>query len=127
MVGADDLRQIQLQVDKLKERLDYMAPMLSLLNFTQDYFQKVESEASVQLLRIKNSRTLPIVPAAPEGKMIETAKWLHTMTDLVMTLHGGQVVSPAIGERSPQSREEISAKINAGANRAGDQPATNSK
>jgi len=93
--ATDDVRQLQLQVDKLKERLDFMAPMLSLLNFTQDYFQKVECEASVQLMRLRNARLVAPDTASAEEKArmaphsMETAKWLHTVTDLVMELHSG--------------------------------------
>lgn len=86
--SAEDLRQLQLEVDKLKERLDFMAPMLSLLNFTQDFFQRVECEASVQLMRLKNAKldARSKGSAPPDADKVDTAKWLHTMTDLVMAL-----------------------------------------
>eukprot|EP00931_Biecheleriopsis_adriatica_P043616 TRINITY_DN24929_c0_g1_i1.p1 TRINITY_DN24929_c0_g1~~TRINITY_DN24929_c0_g1_i1.p1 ORF type:complete len:357 (-),score=87.98 TRINITY_DN24929_c0_g1_i1:63-1037(-) len=83
-----EVKELQSQVDKLKERLDYMAPMLSLLHFTQDYFQKVECEASVQLLRLKKARAVPSFDGKEglEPASIDTAKWLHIMTDLVLSL-----------------------------------------
>jgi len=88
---SDELQQLRWQVDKLRERLDFMAPMLSLLNFTQDFFQRVECEASVQLLRLKNAKVAGQMSAeasdtAEEPNMVDTARWLHTMTDLVMSL-----------------------------------------
>lgn len=103
MVASDEMKELKQQVDKLRERLDFMAPMLSLLTFTQDYFQRVECEASVQLMRLKNAKLGD--SAAVEGgpdkeKMdpnaVETARWLHTMTDLMIGLGGsGQARAPS--------------------------------
>merc|ERR1719330_1906179 len=88
--SSNELQQLRLQVDKLRERLDFMAPMLSLLNFTQDFFQRVECEASVQLLRLKNAKVVGQMAdgsdTSEEPNMVDTARWLHTMTDLVMSL-----------------------------------------
>jgi len=92
MVASDEVRELRLQVDKLRERLDFMAPMLSLLQPTQDYVQRVECEASVQLLRLKNARLVD-TPAGDLQKedphSVETAKWLHTVTDLVISRLSG--------------------------------------
>mmetsp|Transcript_127107 Transcript_127107/g.283329 ORF Transcript_127107/g.283329 Transcript_127107/m.283329 type:complete len:301 (-) Transcript_127107:42-944(-) len=123
---SEEVRQLRLQVDKLKERLDFMAPMLSLLNFTQDYFQRVECEASVQLMRLKNAHVPVNVEAAAsaagaeeassEEKMaphsVETAKWLHIMTDLIMILHGNAPSSTR--ESSTRGAEETSATRSVG-------------
>lgn len=90
---AADIKRLQSQLDQMKERLDFISPMLPLLNFVQDYFQKVECEASVQLMRLKNAD----VYSRPQGTedevsnaQLETVKWLHFMTDVVMQLHSGK-------------------------------------
>lgn len=95
--SAEELRQLQQEVNKLRERLDFMAPMLSLLNFTQDFFQRVECEASVQLMRLKNAKldARSNGSAPPDGEKVDTAKWLHTMTDLVMALQTTATPPPA--------------------------------
>eukprot|EP00429_Kryptoperidinium_foliaceum_P075576 CAMPEP_0176226350 /NCGR_PEP_ID=MMETSP0121_2-20121125/22217_1 /TAXON_ID=160619 /ORGANISM="Kryptoperidinium foliaceum, Strain CCMP 1326" /LENGTH=195 /DNA_ID=CAMNT_0017565617 /DNA_START=76 /DNA_END=660 /DNA_ORIENTATION=+ len=104
---AEELRQLRVQVDKLKERLDFMAPMLSLLTFTQDFFQRVECEASVQLMRLKNAKLALAPPNAGGGadcvddeKMVDLAKWLNTMTDLVIALQGSSS-TPSAGRAPP--------------------------
>mmetsp|Transcript_30470 Transcript_30470/g.101302 ORF Transcript_30470/g.101302 Transcript_30470/m.101302 type:complete len:372 (-) Transcript_30470:84-1199(-) len=88
--SAGELRQLRIEVDKLRERLDFMAPMLSLLNFTQDFFQRVECEASVQLMRLKNANVAGLQSGSEkevvDSKMVDTAKWLHSMTDIVIGL-----------------------------------------
>merc|ERR1719330_2153908 len=99
--SSNELQQLRLQVDKLRERLDFMAPMLSLLNFTQDFFQRVECEASVQLLRLKNAKVTGAGgDVSDDPNMADTAKWLHTMTDLVMSLQSSRDAPAAM---SPES------------------------
>lgn len=87
-VRAEDLRRIQAQVDQLKERLDFISPMLPLVNFVQDYFQKVECETSVQLMRLQNAQVMPPKPKGYEEEVsnaqLETVKWLHYMTDVII-------------------------------------------
>jgi len=90
-----------------------------LLNFTQDFFQRVECEASVQLMRLKNAK-LTTPPSAEQSggaaddKMVDTAKWLHTMTDLVMSLQGSGIspldVSPPASSRSVAARAAASSE-----------------
>jgi len=89
-VKAEDLRKLQTQVDQLRERLDFISPMLPLVNFVQDYFQKVECEASLQLLRLKNAQVMRSQDVDEEisNAQLETVKWLHFVTDAVTTLHG---------------------------------------
>jgi len=76
---------LQAQVDRLRERLDFIGPMLPLVNCTNDYVQKVECEASVQLTRLKG-----IAPMAANGPKeqkigeIETVKLLRVIVNLLM-------------------------------------------
>lgn len=116
--SSDELQQLWAHVEKLRERLDFMAPMLSLLHFTQDFFQRVECEASVQLLRLKNANLTEEVSAgvSEEPNMVDTARWLHTMTDLVMSLqrcrHQSGSNTPAVsresmGQSSPLQRSSL--------------------
>lgn len=89
VVRIEEVRELQLQVKQLTERLDFLAPMLSLLNFTHDYVQKVECEASVQILRLKHARLKEVAGAVEDGQepvSVDTAKWLHMITDLVISL-----------------------------------------
>lgn len=91
----DAIFQLQNEVDKLKERLDFMAPLLSLMNFTQDFFQKIECEASVQLTRIRNAKLtkLNAQSGVEEQKMVETAKWLNVATDVLLNLSEKEMAS----------------------------------
>jgi hypothetical protein len=75
----------------MKERLDFIGQMLPLVNFVRDYFQKVECEASVQLMRLKNAQVMQgVVDEDGVGDVsLETVKWLHYMTDAVMSVHNG--------------------------------------
>mmetsp|Transcript_39871 Transcript_39871/g.119326 ORF Transcript_39871/g.119326 Transcript_39871/m.119326 type:complete len:346 (-) Transcript_39871:119-1156(-) len=115
MVASDEMKELRQQVDKLRERLDFMAPMLSLLTFTQDYFQRVECEASVQLMRLKNARladSAAVDGSSEKEKMdpnsVETARWLHTMTDLMIGLGGycqaRASSAPSATEALPETR-----------------------
>jgi len=88
---ADELKELKLQVDNLRRRLDSMAPALTLMSFNQDYCQRMECEASVQLMRLKNARLMD--SSAQEGRYrdnngmppcAEMAKWLHIMTDTMI-------------------------------------------
>lgn len=90
---AEDLRQLQTQVEQLKERLDFISPMLPLVNFIQDYFQKVECEATLQLLRFKNAQLLrkngeTNAEDEVSNAQLELVKWLHFATDAITSLHG---------------------------------------
>mmetsp|Transcript_102521 Transcript_102521/g.256888 ORF Transcript_102521/g.256888 Transcript_102521/m.256888 type:complete len:406 (+) Transcript_102521:429-1646(+) len=98
-VRVEDIRKLQTQVDQLKERLDFISPMLPLVNFVQDYFQKVECEASLQLLRLKNAQVMKQQDAEEEisNAQLETVKWLHFVTDAVTTLHGVSGASGGTG------------------------------
>jgi len=88
---AEELKELKIQVDNLRKRLDSMAPALTLMGFNQDYCQRMECEASVQLMRLKNARIMD--PSANEGRYkdnngmppcAEMAKWLHIMTDTII-------------------------------------------
>jgi len=116
MVASDELRELRLQVDQLRERLDFMAPMLSLLSFTQDYCQSLECEASVQLLRLKSARLSAADPvpldrgAAKEQAAqhpVETARWLHAMTDLVLGLASGGALASVRQEPVEQGPAQL--------------------
>lgn len=91
---ADEVKRLQNQVDLMKERLEFMSPMMPLVNFVQDYFQKVECEASVQLMRLKNAQVMQAKDETSEEDLnnaqLETVKWLHFMTDAIMSMHSGQ-------------------------------------
>jgi len=100
MVASDEVRELRLQIDKLRERLDWMAPRLLLLQRMDDYVQRVECEASVQLLRLKNARLSTPTQRdlqKEDPNSVETAKWLHTLTDLVINCitGDGDSFSPA--------------------------------
>lgn len=94
----EDIKRLQAQMDQMKERLDFISPMLPLVNFVQDYFQKVECEASVQLMRLKNANVNLAKPSSADDEVsnaqLETVKWLHFMTDVVMALHTAQASAP---------------------------------
>jgi len=97
MARPEDVKRLQQQLDQMKERLDFISPMLSSVNFIQDYFQRVECEATLQLLRLKNAK---VVPPSREGAddelsnaQLEIAKWVHFITDVVMAMHSWQAVS----------------------------------
>eukprot|EP00928_Gymnodinium_smaydae_P086999 TRINITY_DN71365_c0_g1_i1.p1 TRINITY_DN71365_c0_g1~~TRINITY_DN71365_c0_g1_i1.p1 ORF type:complete len:410 (+),score=81.03 TRINITY_DN71365_c0_g1_i1:175-1230(+) len=63
--------------------------MLPLVNFAHDYFQKVECEASVQLLRLQNSRKLRAADAEEDSSaQLDMVRWVHFMTDAVMQCVG---------------------------------------
>lgn len=114
---ADEVKRLQAQVDQLSgkleqitERLDFISPIMPMVNFVQDFIQRVECEASVQLMRLKNAQ----VKGEPsenniENATLETAKWLHFMTDAVMLMHNGASPnqptrsSPRVGSIEPSS------------------------
>lgn len=106
---ADELKELKLQVDNLRRRLDSMAPALTLMGFNQDYCQRMECEASVQLMRLKNARIMD--PSAQEGRYRESsgmppcaemAKWLHIMTDTIIHKPG---IPTNSGGATPVRRE----------------------
>eukprot|EP00927_Polykrikos_kofoidii_P077029 TRINITY_DN74022_c0_g1_i1.p1 TRINITY_DN74022_c0_g1~~TRINITY_DN74022_c0_g1_i1.p1 ORF type:complete len:366 (+),score=41.30 TRINITY_DN74022_c0_g1_i1:137-1234(+) len=89
MARAEDVRRLQVQMDQMKERLDFISSMLPIVNFSQDYFQKVECEASVQLLRLQNAQVARKLSDDEEdvnSAQLETVKWLHFMTEIVMAI-----------------------------------------
>merc|ERR1712129_275802 len=97
-----------------------MAPRLSLLHNMQDYVQRVECEASVQLLRLKSARlaetSTPGDLEKEDPNSVETAKWLHTLTDLLINRLAGDggSVSPASPSHSTnrerrQQQQQLSA------------------
>jgi len=105
---ADEVKRLQNQVDLMKERLEFMSPMMPLVNFVQDYFQKVECEASVQLMRLKNAQVMQTKDENSEEDLnnaqLETVKWLHFMTDAIMSMHNGQgLPTPASPPTQPVS------------------------
>jgi len=107
-----EVETLKEQCGKLKERLDYMAPMLSMQHFMQDYIQKLEGEASVQLMRLKRARVTSAgrialagsSEAGNEPDSVDSAKWMHKMTDLVLRASGESAplspLSPASGMAS---------------------------
>mmetsp|Transcript_66140 Transcript_66140/g.123423 ORF Transcript_66140/g.123423 Transcript_66140/m.123423 type:complete len:291 (+) Transcript_66140:61-933(+) len=86
----EELRSLKAQVDHIQERLDFILPMMPLVNYMQDYFEKMECEASVQLMRLqKVNLTQSLLGEVDDGTLnaqLETVKWLHHMTDFVMAL-----------------------------------------
>jgi len=103
---TDEVKRLQAQVDQMKERLDFISPMLPLVNFVQDYFQRVECEASVQLMRLKNAQVMADKDITGEddnvNAQLETVKWLHFMTDAIMSIHNGPALQPPTPSSSPQ-------------------------
>lgn len=89
----DEVKRLQLQVEQMKERLDFISPLLSSVNFVQDWTQRVECEAAVQMMRLKNAQILRNVGSnsddEPSNAQLETVKWLHFMTDAIMSNVGG--------------------------------------
>lgn len=106
---ADDIKRLQMQVDQLKERLDFISPMLPLVNFVQDFFQKVECEASLQLMRLQKARVMQHQSEGDEdgvsNAQLDTVKFLHFVTDAVIAAHpqrtAHQVGPFPDGDRSP--------------------------
>eukprot|EP00929_Paragymnodinium_shiwhaense_P079293 TRINITY_DN41276_c0_g1_i1.p1 TRINITY_DN41276_c0_g1~~TRINITY_DN41276_c0_g1_i1.p1 ORF type:complete len:390 (-),score=70.59 TRINITY_DN41276_c0_g1_i1:313-1482(-) len=101
---AQDVRQLRSQVEQMKERLDFVSSMLPLVNFSQDYFQKVECEASVQLMRLQSAQVARAKGTEEDdvsSSQLETVKFLHFLTDAVLALH--------IGSASPTGAESASA------------------
>eukprot|EP00746_Dinoflagellata_sp_MGD_P000100 gnl/MRDRNA2_/MRDRNA2_100182_c0_seq1.p1 gnl/MRDRNA2_/MRDRNA2_100182_c0~~gnl/MRDRNA2_/MRDRNA2_100182_c0_seq1.p1 ORF type:complete len:368 (-),score=74.95 gnl/MRDRNA2_/MRDRNA2_100182_c0_seq1:187-1290(-) len=95
MCDIDEKQPLQAQVDQLRERLDFIAPRLSLLTGALDYFQKVESEASVQLSRLKFvDDASPACSGAGligDSQTLSMAIWFQAMTDCIL----GQVQTKA--------------------------------
>eukprot|EP00419_Tripos_fusus_P050553 CAMPEP_0172828494 /NCGR_PEP_ID=MMETSP1075-20121228/20883_1 /TAXON_ID=2916 /ORGANISM="Ceratium fusus, Strain PA161109" /LENGTH=409 /DNA_ID=CAMNT_0013670495 /DNA_START=107 /DNA_END=1337 /DNA_ORIENTATION=+ len=89
----EDVKRLQTQLDQMKERLDFISPILPLVNFVQDFFQKVECEANLQLMRMQKAQ---VMPGANEGDkegmsnaQLETVKFIHFVTDMLLAMHGG--------------------------------------
>jgi hypothetical protein len=92
---AAEMRRLQAEVDQLKQRLDFISPMLPLVSVVQDYFDKVESEASAQMVRLKKAQVVPQWPwdeRASKGKaQLETTKLFHVLAEAVI---GGTAMAP---------------------------------
>ncbi|CAK0793800.1 unnamed protein product [Prorocentrum cordatum] len=118
-VSVEDMMRLQSQLDQVKERLDFISPMLPLVNFVQDYFQKVECEASMQLRRLRNAQThkRPERDDEVSNAQLETVKWLHFVTETVMALQGGALLyaggaaaaGGGRGGREPQASQSLPA------------------
>lgn len=92
----EDLRRLQTQLDQMKARLDFLAPVLPTVNLVQDYFQKVECEASVQMMRLRNSPVVSSLFQEDDCDLnIEMVKWLNTVTDATMALGAKTASQPA--------------------------------
>lgn len=87
-VRVEEVRLLQSQMEQMRERLDFISPMLPLVNFCQDYFQKVECEASVQLTRLKQAQVVSEEDQVNNAQL-EFVRWLHFVTDAVILLHKG--------------------------------------
>lgn len=101
---AEDVKRLQLQVEQMKERLDFISPLLSSVNFVQDYTQRVECEAAVQMMRLKNAQVMRNIGTdsedEPSNAQLETVKWLHFMTDAIMA-NTGTVDQGAVAHSVP--------------------------
>lgn len=84
--AADDLQCLKVQVGQLKERVDFIAAMVPFVSLVQEFFQKVECEASVQLTRLKDAHGAQVGPAGIT--QLETVKWVHVMTNIMMSPQG---------------------------------------
>eukprot|EP00403_Amphidinium_massartii_P004810 CAMPEP_0178381014 /NCGR_PEP_ID=MMETSP0689_2-20121128/5763_1 /TAXON_ID=160604 /ORGANISM="Amphidinium massartii, Strain CS-259" /LENGTH=285 /DNA_ID=CAMNT_0020001181 /DNA_START=33 /DNA_END=887 /DNA_ORIENTATION=+ len=102
----------------MQERLELMGPLLPLANFAQEYFQKLEYEASKQLQRLRSSgRLLDSFQSVAEGQStdLEMARWLAVITDAMLALAmitggasdpnkaGGQINTTASSPKSAKS------------------------
>ncbi|CAJ1355770.1 unnamed protein product [Effrenium voratum] len=76
---GEELQELQAQVASLKARMDHMASKLSLLHFTSDFCDKLESESQLQLMRLKLSTS----SAEPT---LATAQVLNGLAEMVMRL-----------------------------------------
>lgn len=107
---AEDLRDVQLQLGNLSERVDFFIGAASppLANLMQDYVQGVEHEASVQMSRLKRVPFLrPFLSgsaADASDPQIEMVKWLRFVTDMIMALDPS-VVSLAKDLRRPPAKD----------------------
>lgn len=103
---ADEVKRLQAQVDQLKERVDFMNPMLSTMQFIQDFFQSVECEAQVQLMRLNNAQVQTAKDEGADedvGPHLDTVKWLHFMTDAIISFHNGNALRTSGTSPVPQS------------------------
>jgi hypothetical protein len=132
MASLEDIRLLQNQVDALAGRLDFIAPKLSLLSLTLQSSQKVESEALVQLMRMKSAKVGHVAPnvdvVADLSSPVVLARWLHVITDVVLALFAR---SHQPGARDPSERRtpsrqrtasEVRASINPRRSSGGDAP-----
>merc|ERR1719375_1382606 len=86
---AEDLRQLQQQVDSVRVQLALLGPLPQQVQTAQEYFERVECEASVQLRRLKRARVAgEELRSSSEGELSgaqqEIARWLHAITDAVI-------------------------------------------
>lgn len=117
----------------MKERLDFISPMVPLVNFVQDYFHKVECEASLQLLKLKNvqllqQQTFELEEEEVSTKQLEIVRWLNCVTEAVMTLQRGrqrsspgdsQVDLPGTGSDIEMARSATELRMQQASSRGG--------
>jgi len=98
MASLDAIKDLQSQVDSLKSRLDFIAPKMSLLSFTLQTSQKVESEAVLQLMRLRSARPSQKRRDEDLSSSGDLAVWLQVVSDLMLGL-----LSPIAGGDSPDT------------------------
>lgn len=109
---SEDIKRLQQQVDQMKERLDFVSPVLPLVNFVRDFVEKVECEASLQLMRLRKAQVHGRTRDGEEGvsnAQLETVKFIHFVTDAVIALHVDAALQHAGGGGGPSPREQPSA------------------
>eukprot|EP00435_Cladocopium_sp_Y103_P017690 s1313_g4.t1 len=89
---------LQAQVTALTQRMDHMASQVSSMRFMQAFCEKLESEAELQLMRLRLTESFQShLSAEPE---LTTARLLHGMVETMLQLR--QDCCPT----SPQRHEE---------------------
>lgn len=107
MASLDEFRYLQEQVEALTRRLDFMAPKLSLLNLTLQSSQRLESEASLQLTRLKSAKGVEDQGDISTLDSTDLAVWLQSVTDAVLGMLTGKTHAchDASGMRSGRQQE----------------------
>eukprot|EP00927_Polykrikos_kofoidii_P056017 TRINITY_DN50199_c0_g1_i1.p1 TRINITY_DN50199_c0_g1~~TRINITY_DN50199_c0_g1_i1.p1 ORF type:complete len:463 (+),score=73.88 TRINITY_DN50199_c0_g1_i1:126-1391(+) len=88
---AEEFRRLQAQVDQMKERLDFIGPMIPTVNVARTYVQRLECEAVAQMMRLKGARVPSVAPV--QGQQVSSdgqngaSRWLNFLTDAVIELH----------------------------------------
>jgi len=119
--SQEDIRRLQAQLDQMKERLDFISPILPLVNFVQDFFQKVECEANLQLMRMQKAQ---VMQGGNEGDkegmsnaQLETVKFIHFVTDMLLGMQGGglntelSTLHSNVGEQASPNQEPGTARL----------------